>query len=200
MATVPAASGGARLLCVQWCPGGGDDASSSAAPPRLLAIDETSLRLFELRDGSAALATLTELPLGDDVGFVGGVSWDALHPSDVAVACDASIHVWDTRARARTRSIERAVPPGCCVRAVSFNSNKPWHLASGGDDYKVKVWDLRRPSTPVKILDGHTHWCGGWRGRGRARGGAPFRPARPPLIHRTRARAHASFLPPPPPG
>ena len=50
------------------------------------------------------------------------------------------------------------MPPGCCVRAVSFNSNKPWHLASGGDDYKVKVWDLRRPTTPVKILDGHTHW------------------------------------------
>ena len=159
VATVPAASGGARLLCVQWCPGGGDDAPSSAPPPppRLLAIDETSLRLFELRDGGA-LATVTELPLGDDVGFVGGVSWDALHPTDVAVACDASIHVWDTRARARTRSIERAVPPGCCVRAVSFNSNKPWHLASGGDDYKVKVWDLRRPTTPVKILDGHTHW------------------------------------------
>ena len=52
------------------------------------------------------------------------------------------------------------MPPGCCVRAVSFNSNKPWHLASGGDDHKVKLWDLRRPAAPVKILDGHTHWCG----------------------------------------
>ena len=120
-------------------------------------LEKLGCHHLPVRDGGA-LATVTELPLGDDVGFVGGVSWDALHPTDVAVACDAAIHVWDTRARARTRSIERAVPPGCCVRAVSFNSNKPWHLASGGDDYKVKVWDLRRPATPVNILDGHTHW------------------------------------------
>lgn len=41
---------------------------------------------------------------------------------------------------------------------VSYNVNKPMHLATGGDDMRVKVWDLRRPDMPVKILEGHTHW------------------------------------------
>ena len=76
----------------------------------------------------------------------------------MAIAADSSILCWDLRTGERPRGIPHAVPAGSCVRALTYNPNKPWHLASGGDDFRVKVWDVRKPATPVKILDGHTHW------------------------------------------
>lgn len=168
---------GCRLLHAQFCPpavldGGAGDAPSSGSAARaagsgssrLLSVDDTHIRIWELRSdgriagsGSSALRQVSDIPAGD-ASFIGGTAWDRLHPSDVAVACDASIHVWDTRTGERTRAIERAVPAGSCVRGLSYNCNKPWHLASGGDDCRVKIWDLRKTSAPVKVLEGHTHW------------------------------------------
>jgi WD40 repeat protein len=48
------------------------------------------------------------------------------------------------------------------VRDVDYNPNKPLTLATTGDDRKVKFWDLRNLSSPVRTLLGHTHWawCG----------------------------------------
>lgn len=47
-----------------------------------------------------------------------------------------------------------------CVwcRDVDFNSNKPNALLTAGDDRKVKLWDARNFSAPVKTLEGHSHW------------------------------------------
>jgi WD40 repeat protein len=154
VAKIPSSGPACQLLYAQFCPSP-SDGSTPSANPKLLSADETSIKIWELAD--TGLNLLTDITT-EDVMFIGGVSWDALHPNEVAIACDSSIHVWDTRSKERTKTIEHAVPAGCCVRAVSYNTNKPWHLASGGDDYKVKLWDLRRPTAPIKILDGHTHW------------------------------------------
>lgn len=90
--------------------------------------------------------------------FIGGCAWDPHRASEVAIACDSSILCWDLRTGERPRGVTHAVPAGSCVRSLSYNPNKPWHLASGGDDYRVKIWDARKTAAPVKILDGHTHW------------------------------------------
>jgi len=44
------------------------------------------------------------------------------------------------------------------VRGLDYNPNKPNTLLSSGDDYHVKVWDLRKPLTPVLSLLAHAHW------------------------------------------
>jgi WD40 repeat protein len=41
---------------------------------------------------------------------------------------------------------------------VDFNPNKPCMLVSAGNDRKVKFWDTRELSRPVKVLAGHSHW------------------------------------------
>lgn len=166
LADFPAQPSGCRLLYAQFCPASDADAAAASPPSsaRILTVDDTTLRLWDLRsDGSAASVASSALAqsraiASGDAAFIGGASWDTLHPSDVAVAVDSSVHVWDTRTGSRTRCIDRAVPAGGCVRAVSYNGNTPWHLATGGDDHKAKIWDLRRLAVPVKILDGHTHW------------------------------------------
>jgi EARP and GARP complex-interacting protein 1 len=171
LVALPVQRSGCRLLHAQFVPSeealasGGADAPSATTGGvescKLLAVDDTSLRLWTLRsDGSLKLSLESdlELPSAHDATFIGGAAWDSLNYGSVAVAHDAAISIWDTRSGEQTRMIERAVPSGCCVRSLSFNPNKPWHLASGGDDYATKIWDTRKTTSPVKILQGHTHW------------------------------------------
>ena len=173
---LPTAAPSIRLMHAQWLPpadgGAGSSGSGSAAAgggatdASVVTVDDTSVRLWRVRpSGATALVSAPTTYGMDDVSFIGGVACDALHPTEVAVATDASVTCWDTRTGERVRHIPHAVPAGACVRALSYNINKPWHLATGGDDYRVKVWDVRRPDAPVKVLDGHTHWYGA-RGRG----------------------------------
>ncbi len=42
---------------------------------------------------------------------------------------------------------------------MDFNPNKPLSIISAGDDRKIKFWDLRNLTMPVKVLEGHSHWC-----------------------------------------
>lgn len=44
------------------------------------------------------------------------------------------------------------------VRDIDFNPNKDYYMVTGGDDYKIKFWDVRKCDKPVKILEGHSHW------------------------------------------
>uniref|UniRef100_A0A9L0J804 EARP and GARP complex-interacting protein 1 n=1 Tax=Equus asinus TaxID=9793 RepID=A0A9L0J804_EQUAS len=47
---------------------------------------------------------------------------------------------------------------GQLVRDLDFNPNKQYYLASCGDDCKVKFWDTRNVTEPVKTLEEHSHW------------------------------------------
>lgn len=154
IASVPSSGGGMRAMHAHWLPRA---ASSGATDASIVCVDETSVKVMRLREGAGELESVVTSEM-EDVSYVGGIAWDALHPAEMAVAVDHTVQCWDLRTGDRTRQIGRAVAPGSCVRSISYNINKPWHLVSGGDDFRVKVWDLRRADTPVKVLDGHTHW------------------------------------------
>ncbi|XP_021102883.1 protein TSSC1 isoform X3 [Heterocephalus glaber] len=47
---------------------------------------------------------------------------------------------------------------GQLVRDLDFNPNKQYYLASCGDDCKVKFWDTRNVTEPVRTLEEHSHW------------------------------------------
>jgi EARP and GARP complex-interacting protein 1 len=119
------------------------------------------MQVWQLQPGagpSSSPLSVSSLELSG-AAFIGGCAWDPHKAgTDVAIASDSSVLFWDLRSSERPRSISHAVPSGSCVRALSYNPNKQYHLATGGDDFRVKIWDLRKTSSPVKILDGHTHW------------------------------------------
>ncbi len=94
-----------------------------------------------------------------EASFIGGLAWDPHHASEVSVAMGGTVMGWDLKSGERTRAIEHAVAAGGgVVRSLSYNPNRPWYLASAGDDFRVKIWDLRRAAAPLKVLDGHSHW------------------------------------------
>ena len=148
------AGGGADPLHhVQWAPhAAGHEAGT------LVSAHAGSARGWRLRD-DGSVAPLGVARFAHDANFVGAVAWDPHHPAEVAVAADAEVGFWDLRSGECARSIGGAVSvAGGVVRALSFNPNKPWHVATAGDDFGVKIWDARRPSAPLKILEGHSYW------------------------------------------
>ena len=155
----PNAPAGSKLLHVQWL-----FARESSGTARLISVDESRARIWDLAgsgaasSGPASVAASGNFSTGD-ASFLGGVAWDPHHANEVAIATDSSVHCWDTRTAEKMRTLEYAVPAGACVRALSYNPNKPWHLATAGDDFRVKLWDMRKLGRPAKILDGHTFWC-----------------------------------------
>lgn len=175
-------------------PGGGVDALHHLAwaprveehrPGTLVSAHSGSVRTWTLEDG-ARLAESACARFDAEASFVGALAWDPHHPAEVAVATDGDVSVWDVRSGDKARAMGACAVAGGCVRGLSYNPNKPWHLASCSDDYRVKVWDLRRCAAPIKILDGHSSWCVG---RG-SRGAPPRPPITPGLSILTHARTH----------
>ncbi|KAF7247612.1 hypothetical protein EYD10_06454 [Varanus komodoensis] len=83
--------------------------------------------------------------------------WSPHHNcTQVATANDTAIRGWDIRTMNQIYCIENA--HGQLVRDLDFNPNKQYYLASCGDDCKVKFWDTRNVSEPVKTLEEHSHW------------------------------------------
>ena len=160
----------AGLECVAW---------AASGQPRLVLVSRSSICEVSIREGGGASSSLSRsLETGPSVGVssfrgvsasnVGAVAWDPHHANEVAAAVDGSVLCFDLRSRERSHAVERAVfgngaaGAGLCVRALSYNPNKPWFIATGGDDFRVRCWDLRKASGgPVKTLEGHSHWVTG---------------------------------------
>uniref|UniRef100_A0A7S3LLR3 EIPR1-like beta-propeller domain-containing protein n=1 Tax=Aplanochytrium stocchinoi TaxID=215587 RepID=A0A7S3LLR3_9STRA len=87
-----------------------------------------------------------------------GASWDPHRISEIAVGYGQAVEVYDIQGTSGVpiRSIPFA--DRVRVRQVDHNPNKPFYVATAGDDRTVKFWDIRHNESPVKILSGHSHW------------------------------------------
>ncbi|KAI8071779.1 WD40-repeat-containing domain protein [Gongronella butleri] len=89
------------------------------------------------------------------VACVQNVVWNP-HSTEVVAVGAQSMGGWDLRSGQST--FLRRDAHASTIRALDYNANKPHHLATGGDDAKVRLWDTRQLNDPLLVLDGHTHW------------------------------------------
>lgn len=123
--------------------------SAGAAAKRLLAIDGEGLKAWDVPTPAPAEAIPLPSPAHALVA-------DPHFGSCIAIAADGQLLGVDLRQKTPTWSIA-GVDHGA-VRDVDCNPNKPYQLASGGDDGKVRFWDYRSPASALKVLPGHAHW------------------------------------------
>ncbi|KAI8645259.1 hypothetical protein BD408DRAFT_441089 [Parasitella parasitica] len=81
--------------------------------------------------------------------------WNPHQPEIIAVG-DRTLSGWDLRSG--KSSFSRADTHKSTVRAVDYNPNKPYCVATGGDDAMVNIWDVRQLSQPTMVVEGHSHW------------------------------------------
>lgn len=133
---------------------------------QVLAADTQSVRVITLADGRMeTTSTYTyDHTHNEDSNVMwnltsGIVAWDPHTSAGCATARGTTLHLLDTRKMKSTQDIPHAHDGS--IRDVEYNPNKPSILVTCGDDRKVKFWDIRNLSSPVRTLAGHSHyaWC-----------------------------------------
>lgn len=44
------------------------------------------------------------------------------------------------------------------VKCLDIDTFPNYQICTGGDDGKLKIWDVRKVSEPLRVLYGHSHW------------------------------------------
>jgi len=130
---------------VLWDPSGSSD--------YVVSLDEGNIRVFDLENNFTNPKAAQNIAVS---GKINAGNIDPLHNNMMAVAVDTTIIGYDFRTQKEGYSIDKAHNEG--VRDIDFNPNKAYYMVSGGDDAKLKFWDVRNTKGPVKVLSGHSHW------------------------------------------
>eukprot|EP00884_Botryococcus_braunii_P002201 jgi/Botrbrau1/11982/Bobra.0115s0018.1 len=131
---------------------------------RLASVDSGHLRTWSLSGGGTSAEQLETARAPDLLQFW-AVTWDPHDPNRLCTAAGNNIQVWDCRTMEKTGELEGAhIMP---VRDIDFAKIQSHLLASGGDDHKVCIWDLRmvghRKTAPLQQRREHSHWV--WQAR-----------------------------------
>ena len=65
---------------------------------------------------------------------------------------DGSLRVWDLREQGPTLTIRAHDQEVLCC---DWNKYEDFSLVTGGVDRTVRVWDIRQPQVPVRVMIGH---------------------------------------------
>ncbi|KAJ1815063.1 Protein tssc1 [Coemansia sp. RSA 2599] len=87
----------------------------------------------------------------------------AFHPtasSLLATTDGTCLRSWDMRADPQRATLTMAIEcaHSARIRALDYNPNLPYIIATAADDGYVRIWDTRSPSAPLAEIANHSHW------------------------------------------
>lgn len=154
-------SNGPRLADIVWRDSGMLFDEDTATAGEILTLNVGGgLQLWDLGDGSARSVRSENLSIGPQITRP-RVAWDPHNQHAVCVTDGTRVRVLDWRA-------DTSVPSGTVesfkahrygVTDIDYNPNKPYVLATGGQDGLVKFFDLRSAKSPLLVArGGHSHY------------------------------------------
>jgi len=132
----------------------------SESSTKLATLEENTINIWDinsLSDTSESIRTYTVPPniYNEKIQITAGV-WSP-HSGDIFVtANNEDILSWDCRKDGVAMKIENAHE--MLVQDVDYNPNKPYFIATAGNDCNIKIWDIRLPNEPLKVMSDHSHW------------------------------------------
>jgi WD40 repeat protein len=139
----------------------------SDQPGDVLTLDRSgSLTQWDVSMETASSVRTVDGPEGASarsLGLTPRVAWDPHSNGDtVAVTRHQSVHLLDFRENnASPSGIVESFPAhrSSGIMDMDFNPNKPYVLATAGQDGLLKFWDLRSARHPLLVCrGGHSHW------------------------------------------
>jgi WD40 repeat protein len=115
--------------------------------------------VYTLEENGTKIVQVIDQALDKELGIHEAIQCAAWNPhNDKVIAFGAGTNIveWDIRNNQLVNRIEYA--HDITIRCLDYNQNKPYHIASCGDDCMVRIWDTRISKKPVKEFSDHTHW------------------------------------------
>ncbi|KAL0082128.1 WD40-repeat-containing domain protein [Phycomyces blakesleeanus] len=127
---------------------------------RVVSFDPTHIRLHDLDPVSTTVSldvsqTFASDPNSPSLREIQNAVWSP-HEAAVVAVGDQCLAGWDLRSG--ESQFVRQKAHKSTIRTVDYNANKPHHVATGGDDAEVRIWDIRHLGEPIMTVSGHTHW------------------------------------------
>jgi len=143
-------------------------------------LNKKGLDLWSVEAGTAG-DRISSLEVGDGHECA-RAKWDPHHANNVGVLNKGDVSIVDVRNNSVVGGVKNAHKTGGL--SLDYNPNRPYFLATGGEDGLIKFWDLRMSGAvgvgvgvgveedkgkvkenendgqegALKVLKGHTHW------------------------------------------
>ncbi|KAJ1886134.1 Protein tssc1, partial [Coemansia sp. IMI 209127] len=128
---------------------------------RAAVVSSAAVAIWDLGQAPEPSSIFTVTAHMQAVDDIEAAAWHPTNPDQFSTTDSTCIRTWDIRADT-LRAHQTTLPIECAhsakIRALDYNPNLPYILASGGDDGSVRIWDLRGPTRPLVEMDNHTHW------------------------------------------
>ncbi|KAI8097915.1 WD40-repeat-containing domain protein [Gilbertella persicaria] len=126
---------------------------------RIVSIDSSKIYFATLDSSCQTLLEIDASPVLDtdsvSLHRIQNAVWNT-HQPELIVVGGRNLSGWDLRSG--KNSFSRFDAHKSTIRAVDYNSNKPYHVSTGGDDALLHIWDTRSLKEPLKTIEGHSHW------------------------------------------
>jgi EARP and GARP complex-interacting protein 1 len=154
-----------------------DDAAASRRDHVLVTVAHAWVGMWQVSsEGGTFSASLRAVWMAPGSAPAVSATVDVTNTSHVTIAAGGDLYMWDSsssKGKAATAPLVANAHAGLRVLDVSSNPNKPWHVASSGEDGCIRIWNLRAGRkaaelpvgaiAPLLVLKGHTHWATGVR-------------------------------------
>lgn len=127
---------------------------------KMATLEENTINLWDINNTSNTSESLRQYtippnPYNEKIQITAGV-WSP-HSNNVFITTNnEDILAWDCRNDSVSMKVENAHE--MLVQDVDYNPNKPYFVATAGNDCNIKIWDIRLPKEPLKIMSDHSHW------------------------------------------
>ncbi|KAG0052613.1 Protein tssc1 [Gryganskiella cystojenkinii] len=121
----------------------------------VISVEDTRICIWDI-DIKQAKAKLTGSITIPDPNFKFTSAVMNPHAQEVVAAYGRSIQGWNLSSLKPTFTIQDSQP--ALIRCLDYNPNRPFQIAAGGDDGKVRIWDVRDTTAgPIMTIQDHTH-------------------------------------------
>ncbi|KAL7751545.1 Serine/threonine-protein kinase [Sorochytrium milnesiophthora] len=116
---------------------------SSDTVTKLVAVDQAALYVFSVTEALTDAVLGSTIPIKTEGGSarVLDAKWNPHSSTQVGVTHGTTFEMYDLRSNKVCASLANA--HAVATRSFDFNHNKPYQIATGGEDCAIRVWDVR---------------------------------------------------------